>query len=93
MLLAFREGLACAENTELSFTVYSPVPNVELSWSAHGTVLIHVNSSLQVPQARAGQEARVLQAGLELRALRVALEVLETLALLDHQVTATRTLA
>lgn len=71
--------------------VQSPVPNVELGRIACGTVLMCVNASLQVFLVRAGQEARVLQAGLELRALQVALEVLATLALLDHQVTATRT--
>lgn len=89
--MAFGEGLACAECTELYFMVHSPVPNVELSWIVRGTVLICANASLQVLQVRAGQEARVLQAGLELRALRVALEVLETPALLDHQDTVTRT--
>lgn len=90
-LMAFGEGLACTENTGLSFMVQSPVPNVELSWIVRGTVLICFNASLQVLQVRAGQEARVLQAGLEIRAPRVALEVLEALDLLDHQVTVTRT--
>lgn len=64
---------------------------MELCWIACGTVLMCVNASLQVLQVRAGQEARVFQAGLELRALRVTLEVLESLVLLDHQVTVTRT--
>lgn len=67
------------------------VPNMELCWIACGTVLMCVNASPQVLQVRAGQEARVFQAGLELRALRVTLEVLESLVLLDHQVTVTRT--
>lgn len=54
-------------------------------------MLICVYVSLQVLQVRAGQEARDLQAGLDLRALRGAQEVLATLVQLDHQVTATRT--
>lgn len=91
--MAFGEDLSCTENTGLSFMVQGSVPNVELSWIARGTVLTCFNASLQVLQVRAGQEARVLQAGLELRAQRVALEVLEALALLDNQVTVTRTLA